>query len=83
VVLLHGELLAYLERGGKSLLSWAPDQDRLRSAADALARALHEGALPGLTIERINGEAALTSALSSPFEAAGFHPTPRGLRLRR
>ena len=82
VVLLDGELVVYLERGGKSLLSWAPDQDTLRLAADALTRALHDGALPDLTVERINGEAALTSALSAPLEAAGFHPTTRGLRLR-
>jgi ATP-dependent helicase Lhr and Lhr-like helicase len=82
VVLLDGELVVYLERGGKSLLSWAPDEDTLRLAADALTRALHEGALPDLTVERINGEAALTSPLSAPFEAAGFHPTTRGLRLR-
>jgi ATP-dependent Lhr-like helicase len=82
VVLLDGELTVYLERGGKSLLSWAPDQDTLRLAADALNRALHDGALPDLTVERINGEAALTSPLSAPFEAAGFHPTTRGLRLR-
>jgi ATP-dependent Lhr-like helicase len=82
VVLLDGELTVYLERGGKSLLSWAPDEDTLRLAAEALTRALHDGALPDLTVERINGEAALTSPLSVPFEAAGFHPTPRGLRLR-
>ena len=82
VVLLDGELIVYLERGGKSLLSWAPDEDTLRLAAEALTRALHDGALPDLTVERINGEAALTSPLSAPFEAAGFHPTPRGLRLR-
>ncbi|WP_370080436.1 ATP-dependent helicase [Streptacidiphilus sp. MAP12-16] len=83
VVLVDGELVCYLERGGKSLLSWAADTDALRLAADALTRSLHEGALPTLTVERINGEAALTSPLSAPLEAAGFHPTPRGLRLRR
>ena len=83
VVLLDGELACYLERGGKSLLSWAPTAEGLRTAADALSRALHEGMLPDLTVERINGEAALTSPLSEALEAAGFHPTPRGLRLRR
>jgi ATP-dependent Lhr-like helicase len=82
VVLLDGELTVYLERGGKSMLSWAPDQSTLRLAADALTRALHAGVLPALTVERINGEAALTSPLGAPLEAAGFHPTPRGLRLR-
>ncbi|WP_174505092.1 ATP-dependent helicase [Streptacidiphilus carbonis] len=82
VVLLDGELTVYLERGGKSMLSWAPDEATLRAAADALTGAVHSGVVPALAVERINGEAALTSALSAPLEAAGFHPTPRGLRLR-
>ena len=83
VVLLDGELACYLERGGKSLLSWAQPGQQLEAAAAALTRALHQGLLPDLTVERINGESALTSELSPVFEAAGFHPTPRGLRLRR
>jgi ATP-dependent helicase Lhr and Lhr-like helicase len=83
VVLLDGELACYLERGGKSLLSWTQAPGRVEAAARALTRSLHEGQLPDLTVERINGESALTSELGPVFEAAGFHPTPRGLRLRR
>ncbi|WP_037607502.1 ATP-dependent helicase [Streptacidiphilus rugosus] len=82
VALVDGELVAYVERGGKTLLSWATDHDRLAHAATALARAVHEGALRDLMIERINGEPALTAALSPVLESAGFLPTPRGLRLR-
>ncbi|MEY9848557.1 ATP-dependent Lhr-like helicase [Streptacidiphilus sp. BW17] len=82
VTLVDGELVAYVERGGKSLLSWATDPTRLHHAAAALARAVREGALRDLTVERINGEPALTSALSATLEDAGFVPTPRGLRLR-
>jgi ATP-dependent Lhr-like helicase len=33
-------------------------------------------------VERTNGEPALTSPLGQALEAAGFHATPRGLRLR-
>jgi ATP-dependent Lhr-like helicase len=83
VVLLDGGLACYLERGGKSLLSWAETPQSLARAAAALTRALHDGLLPDLTVERINGASALTSDLSSVFESAGFHPTPKGLRLRR
>jgi len=83
VLLLDGELACYLERGGKSLLSWTQTTGQLEAAASALTRSLHEGLLPDLTLERINGESALTSELGPIFEAAGFHPTPRGLRLRR
>jgi ATP-dependent Lhr-like helicase len=82
VVLVDGELALYVERGGKTLLAWPDDEDRLRAAADALALAVREGALGRLTVERTNGESALTSALGRALETAGFHATPRGLRLR-
>jgi ATP-dependent Lhr-like helicase len=54
----------------------------MQAAADALALAVREGALGRLTVERTNGEPALTSPLGRALEAAGFHATPRGLRLR-
>ncbi|MEV8096063.1 ATP-dependent helicase [Kitasatospora sp. NPDC085879] len=81
VVLVDGELVMYVERGGKSLLSWA-DGEVLAVAAQALGGAARDGALGSVTVERANGEAALTSPLGRVLEAAGFHPTPRGYRLR-
>lgn len=84
VVLVDGELTLYMERGGKSLLAWAPDPDApaLRAAAEALAAAAGEGALGTVTVERTNGTPALTSPIGRALEGAGFHATPRGLRLR-
>ncbi len=82
VVLVDGELVLYVERGGKSLLAWPPDPATRTVAAEALARAVRDGALGSVTVERANGEPALTSELGAALEAAGFHPTPRGLRLR-
>lgn len=82
VVLVGGELSVYVERGGKSLIAWEQPDGRLQSAVDALALAVREGALGKITVERANGESALTSPLAHALEAAGFHPTPRGLRLR-
>ncbi|MFI6146731.1 ATP-dependent helicase [Streptomyces sp. NPDC051109] len=83
VVLVDGELVLYLERGGKTLLAWPPAEDpRLAAATAALAAASRIGTLPALTVERINAAAALTSPLGPALEAAGFHATPRGLRLR-
>ncbi|MFG2333531.1 ATP-dependent helicase [Streptomyces sp. NPDC048604] len=84
VVLVDGELTLYMERGGKSLLSWPaePDDPALTAAAQALAASALAGALGTVTVERINGAAALTSPLARALEAAGFHATPRGLRLR-
>ncbi|MEV0438109.1 ATP-dependent helicase [Streptomyces spectabilis] len=86
VVLVDGELTLYVERGGKSVLAWATsetDQDpRLLAAATALASAAKAGALGTVTVERINGTAALTSPLAPLLEHTGFHATPRGLRVR-
>ncbi|MYZ06184.1 DEAD/DEAH box helicase, partial [Streptomyces sp. SID2999] len=89
VVLVEGELTLYMERGGKTLLAWptepdstAADDPRLRAAAEALAAAARAGSLGTVTVERINGTAALTSTLGPLLEGAGFIATPRGLRLR-
>ncbi|MFE0733608.1 DEAD/DEAH box helicase [Streptomyces sp. NPDC058855] len=84
VVLVDGELTLYMERGGKTLLSWPaePDDPALTAAAEALAASARQGVLGTVTVERINGATALTSPLARPLEAAGFLATPRGLRLR-
>ncbi|KGN42093.1 ATP-dependent helicase [Knoellia aerolata] len=85
VVLVDGELVLYVERGGKTLLSWTDDGVSLQAAADALALAVREGALGRLTVEKADGGALLGSGhpLVDALAQAGFHATPRGLRLRR
>ncbi|MFG3348488.1 ATP-dependent helicase [Streptomyces sp. NPDC048018] len=84
VVLVDGELTLYMERGGKTLLCWPAEADSpaLQAAAEALAAAASAGSLGTVTVERINGATALTSPFGPPLETAGFHATPRGLRLR-
>jgi len=82
VVIVDGDLALYVERGGKSLLSWSDDPDCVQPAADALALAVRDGMLGKLAVERADGEAVLTSPLGTALEQAGFRPTPRGLRLR-
>jgi ATP-dependent Lhr-like helicase len=83
VVLVDGHLALYVERGGRTLLSWTTDPAALQAAADALALAVREGGLGRLAVERADGESVhAPSALSDALEAAGFRPTPRGLRLR-
>jgi ATP-dependent helicase Lhr and Lhr-like helicase len=72
----------YVERGGRSLLSFTEDTGALRTAVDALAGAVHQGWLGSLSVERADGEAALGSALAELLRDAGFRATPRGLRLR-
>ena len=85
VVLHDGGLVLYVERGGRTLLSFTDDEPQLSAAADALALAVREGALGRLTVERADGAGLLGSGhpMVAALEAAGFHATPRGLRLRR
>jgi ATP-dependent Lhr-like helicase len=82
VVLSAGALVLYVERGGKTLLSWSDDPDVLAPAAAALAGAIHSGALGRLSVERADGGGVYDSPLALALESAGFRPTPRGLRLR-
>ncbi len=82
VVLVDGELVLYVERGGRTLLSWSDSPQRLGPAVDALALAVREGHLGRLTVERADGAGVLDSPLAAALEGAGFHQTPRGLRLR-
>jgi ATP-dependent Lhr-like helicase len=82
VVLVNGSLVLYVERGGKSLLSFTDDGDVLRPAVDALALAVRDGSLGKLAVERADGVTILNTPLADALEAAGFRPTPRGLRLR-
>jgi ATP-dependent helicase Lhr and Lhr-like helicase len=82
VVLADGELVLYVERGGKTLLSWTSEPALLEPATAALATAVRTGALGRLTVERADGGGVYDSPLATALEVAGFRPTPRGLRLR-
>lgn len=83
VVIVDGSLVVYVERGGRTLLTFSDDPAQVQPAVDALALAVHEGALGKLSVERADGEHILGSPLARALETAGFHATPRGLRLRR
>jgi ATP-dependent helicase Lhr and Lhr-like helicase len=83
VVLFRGDLVLYVERGGKTLLSWTDDATHLEPSARALAAAVRDGALGRITVEKADGIMAIAeSPLTRALEAAGFRHTPRGLRLR-
>ena len=82
VVMNEGSLVLYVERGGRTLLSFSEDPDVLTPAVDALALAVRDGALGSLSVERADGAPVATSAVGTALEAAGFRITPRGLRLR-
>ena len=85
VVLVDGDLVLYVERGGKTLLTYSDDPDLLRAAAAALADAVRRGSLGRITVEKADGGQVLGSGhpVVAALEGAGFHLTPRGLRMRR
>jgi ATP-dependent Lhr-like helicase len=81
VILVDGDLILYVERGGRTLLTFSDEPDRLRRAADALALAVRDGALGRLAVERADGGEVYSSPMARALTEAGFRPTARGLRL--
>ncbi|SDS38407.1 ATP dependent helicase, Lhr family [Nocardioides scoriae] len=91
VVLVDGELTLYVERGGKTLLTFATDgadrtdEQLLALAIEALGRAVRDGALGRLVVEKADGASILgddSEPVRRAMELAGFIATPRGLRVR-
>ncbi len=85
VVLVDGELVLYVERGGRTLLTYRDDPALLTVAATALAHSVRRGSLGRVTVEKADGGPLLGSGhpVVAALEEAGFHLTPRGLRIRR
>jgi ATP-dependent Lhr-like helicase len=84
VVLVDGALALYVERGGKTLLTFTSEPGLITPAVDALALAVRDGHLGKITVEKADGDALIASdgPLATALQTAGFHATPRGLRLR-
>ncbi|MFD4468430.1 ATP-dependent helicase [Rhodococcus sp. NPDC058505] len=82
VVLVDGGLALYVERGGKTLLTFTDEPTVLVAAAAALAGLVDRGGVEKIVIERVDGESVHGSALSPVLVEAGFAATPRGLRKR-
>jgi ATP-dependent Lhr-like helicase len=81
VVLVDGMLTLYIERGGKTVLTFTSDERMLAAAAASLASTVRTG-LGKLRIERINGDFAIGTPFGNLLVDAGFAATPQGLRLR-
>ncbi|MFI2104744.1 DEAD/DEAH box helicase [Isoptericola sp. NPDC019693] len=89
VVLVDGELTLFVERGGRTVLSFgrgdAGDAPRLAAAARLLVTATRADRLGRVTVQRVDGVPALTAArdripAAAALLDAGFGVTPRGLR---
>ena len=79
VVLVGGELAAYLERGARSLLTFDADAD---GWVDALASLAKDGRLRRIELTRIDGIPAGESSLADRLRSAGFTDGYRGLTVR-
>jgi ATP-dependent helicase Lhr and Lhr-like helicase len=86
VVLVDGRLAWFLERGGRSLLTFTDDPAADHAAAMALADLVAVGRVASILVERVDGAPVLQpggpSPVSTALTEAGFARTPRGLRLR-
>ncbi|WP_246186944.1 Lhr family helicase [Microlunatus speluncae] len=83
VVLVGGQLIFYVERGGRTLLSFVDRPEVLAPAARALAAAVRHGQLGKLTVQRADGDHVFGSEpVRKALQDAGFVMTPQGLRIR-
>jgi ATP-dependent Lhr-like helicase len=89
VALVDGELVWFLERGGRSLLNFTDDTEAHSVAAAALADLVSAGRVQAFLIEKVNGVSVLEpgadgqrASVQEALIGAGFARTPRGLRLR-
>jgi ATP-dependent Lhr-like helicase len=82
VVLIDGEPVVYLERGGHGLqVLVGADDPRVEPAFVAIVEQVRAGRIRRLALEKIDGEPALGSALSNLLVALGFQEGPRRITL--
>ncbi|MFJ4209023.1 ATP-dependent helicase [Paenarthrobacter sp. NPDC089675] len=82
VVMVDGALVLYVERGGKTLLTFSHDEAALGVAAEALVGVVRRGAVDKLFMEKVNGHDLLETPIAVALSAAGAYSTPKGLRIR-
>ena len=80
VVLSDGEPAVFLERGARTLLTFAAGRDG--GWIDALASMVKDGRLRRIELSKIDGEPVGGSAFAEDLRAAGFVDGYRGLVLR-
>ncbi|MEO6944831.1 MAG: ATP-dependent helicase, partial [Lacisediminihabitans sp.] len=81
VVLVDGHLALYVERGGKTMLTFGSDPSMLAEATTSLAATIRRS-LGKLKVEKADGVFVIGTPLGAALAAAGFSTTPQGLRFR-
>jgi ATP-dependent helicase Lhr and Lhr-like helicase len=89
VVSVDSRAVLYLERGGRSLLTLATPSsspaernEAVLAGLRSLAEAVREGIVGPIALERVDGAAAIGSALEPALIGLGFGQGPRRLTLR-
>ncbi|MFC0582244.1 DEAD/DEAH box helicase [Micrococcoides hystricis] len=87
VVLVDGALALYLERGGKTMLSFLSEEQSadgalLETIAASLVGTLRAARIDKIHSEKLNQEPILGTPLAAALLAAGFYSSPSGLRFR-
>lgn len=83
LVVLDGGLPTLYLSPGRSALTFGSSPALLERAARAVAASVREGRIDSVLVERADGVEVFGSSLDSALVSAGFHVTPKGLRLRR
>ena len=81
VVIHNGDLVLYMERGGRTMLLFTDQESLMERAAAALAARLSAAGTGRLAVERINGAAVLQHPFGEVLRNAGFDSSPSGLRF--
>ena len=82
VVLVGGEPVLYVERGGRALQTLVGDGDpRLTPALERLVEHVRSGAIKRLALEKIDGRPVTGSPLEALLTELGFQAGPRRLTL--
>jgi ATP-dependent Lhr-like helicase len=81
VVLADGALVAYLERGGRSLVTFAAGAEH-PGWIDALLGLVKDGAYGSIELAKVDGQPVRETDLAEPLRAAGFVDGYRGLVYR-
>ena len=83
VVIDPAGLALFVERGGRSMLTWAdPAEPRAATAIAALVNEVHAARRPSLHLQKVDGVDVHQSPWRPVLVEAGFLVTPRGLRVR-
>lgn len=84
VGLLDGQLCFYLERGGRTVLTFAQlSEESWNIIAMHLVAALRTAKVEKIAIATVDGHPVLDHPVGTALLAAGFYSTPQGIRFRR